>query len=364
MILADLGARVIKVERPNVGDSSRSGLPGAFESVNRNKEGLTLNLKDPMAQEVLQRLVAQADVLVEGFRPGVVERLGADYATLIAKQPKLVYCSLSGYGQYGPYRDMSGYDPNYLAIAGVLSLAGDPCGPPEGFVGAPIADLAGAWFAAISILASLHACARHGIGQYIDIALGDASYALMQSRMVEYLVNGHPDKQAMLSRPGIGVFETADSKYLTIGAAEDHFWDALCEALGLDPWRVDDRFATNRSRREHGREIRDGLTKAFLSRPLEEWLEVLHGVGVPTAPVNSLGEAADDPHARARELVQWIDHPVIGRLPQIRFPGLLSETPATIRERPPLLGEHTDSILRELGYSDTGIGELRAAGAV
>lgn len=364
MILADLGAQVIKVERPGTGDYSRSSYPGTFESVNRNKQSLTLDLKHPRAREVLHRLVRDADVVLEGFRPGVVARLGADYETLRELKPDLVYCSLSGYGQDGPYRDLSGHDPNYLAVAGVLSLAGAPEGPPEGVVGASMADLSGSWFATIAVLAALRARDRHGIGQYIDVALADASYALMQSRMVEYFMNGRPDKATLMARPGIGLFETSDGKYVTIGAAENHFWRALCTTLGLDDWAADDAFATPPQRRAQGSVIRKRLREAFLQRTRDEWLADLRAAGVPCAPVNDLGEAAEDPHAKARHIIEWMDHPVLGRLPQIRFPALMSGTPTTMRTRPPLLGEHTDELLTQLGYDATGIAELREAGAV
>jgi len=363
MILGDLGARVIKVERPK-GDHSRSGLPGSFESVNRNKEGITLDLKQPGAQEVFHRLAARADIVVEGFRPGVVKRLGIDYETLKAIQPRLIYCSISGYGQFGPYRDWPGHDPNYLGIAGVLSLAGDPWGPPEGLVGASMADLSGSWFAVISILAALRSRDRFGVGQSVDVSLTDTSYSLMQSRMVEYLVNEQPSKADLMSRPGIGLFEAKDGRYLTIAALEDYFWKDLCAVVGRDDWATDEEFATNRARRKRGREIRSGLEAVFLERDRDEWLSLLFEAGVPCAPSNDLGEAAIDPHAVERDLVQSMLHPTMGVIPQIRFPVLLSETPAVMTRRPPLLGEHTDDLLRELGYDDGEVSNLHVSGAV
>ena len=338
--------------------------PGSFESVNRNKEGLTLQLKHPAAQEVLRRLVAGADVLVEGFRPGVAERLGAGYDALRQVNPQLVYCSISGYGQEGPYRDQTGHDPNYLAVAGVLSLAGDPDGPPEGVLGASMADLSGAWFAAISILTALRARDRHGIGQYIDLALADASYALVQNRLAEYAVNGRLSKAKLMARPGIGLFETADGRYVTVAAAEDHFWESLCRTAGLDDWLGDSRLATPVGRREHGALIRTRLRTLFLTRTSDEWLAMLDAAGVPCSRVNDLGEAAEDPNAVARGVVQWQDHPILGPVPQVRFPALLSATPARIRTRPPLLGEHTEAILGELGYDDQTIKGWQEAGTV
>jgi crotonobetainyl-CoA:carnitine CoA-transferase CaiB-like acyl-CoA transferase len=364
MILGDLGARVIKIERPGTGDFARSGVPGSFEAVNRNKESVTLDLKRPEAREVLHRLVARAHVFLEGFRPGVAERLGASYETLRAVRPDLVYLSLSGYGQTGPYRDRTGHDPNYLAAAGVLWLAGDPDGPPEGVVGASMADLAGTFWSAISVLAALQARSRHGIGQYIDMSLADAAYSLMTSRMVEYLLAGRPPKADVMARPGIGVFACADGRYLSVAAVEDHFWDAFCGVIGRDDWLADPRLRRNRDRRAHAREIRAALPAIFAARPRGEWLDELVAAGVPAAPVNDLGEAADDPYAAARDLLSWIDHPVLGKLPQVRFAGRLEGTPATIRTRPPLLGEHTESVLAELGYADSERAALRGAGVV
>lgn len=364
MILGDLGARVVKIERPETGDFARSTVPGNFEAVNRNKESVTLDLKRPEAQEVLHRLVRTADVFIEGFRPGVTARLGADYETLRAVKSDLVYLSLSGYGQTGPYRDRTGHDPNYLAISGVLWLAGDPEGPPEGVSGASMADIGGTLWSAICVLAALHARDQYGIGQYVDVALADAAYSLMTSRMVEYLLAGQPAKDVMMSRPGIGLFECSDGRYLSVAAVEDHFWQGFCRVIGKPEWLRDPRFATNRTRREHAKEIRKVLPVIFKTRPLARWLEELIDEGVPAAPVNDLGQAVEDPHAQAREILEWIDHPLVGRLPQVRFAGLLSETPAQIRRRPPLLGEHTDFVLGELGYGVEEVASLRNEGIV
>jgi crotonobetainyl-CoA:carnitine CoA-transferase CaiB-like acyl-CoA transferase len=364
MILADLGARVITVERPGTGHFSRTTVRGSFESVNRNKESLTLDLKQPAAQEVLHRLTRNADIVLEGFRPGVVSRLAADYDTLRAVKPDLIYCAISGYGQDGPYRDLPGHDPNYLAVAGVLSIAGDPLGPPEGVTGASMADLSGAWFAAIAVLAALRARDRYGIGQYIDVALADASYALMQSRMIEYLVNDRPSKEKLMARPGIGLFETRDGSFISIGAAENHFWRRLCTVLGLQDWGLAERFATSAGRRDHGGEIRERLRAGFLRESSAVWLEHLRNAGVPCAPVNDLGAAACDPHAEARKIIEWTEHPDFGTIPSIRFPPIMSATPATTRRRAPMLGEHTDALLSEFGYSTEKIRELHDMHAV
>ena len=364
MILADLGSRVITVERPGTGHFSRTTIRGSFESVNRNKESITLDLKQPAAQEILHRLTRNADVVLEGFRPGVVSRLAADYDTLRAVKPDLIYCAISGYGQDGPYRDLPGHDPNYLAVAGVLSLAGDPLGPPEGVTGASMADLSGAWFAAIAVLAAIRARDKHSIGQYIDVALADSSYALMQSRMIEYLVNDCPSKEELMARPGIGLFETKDGNFISLGAAENHFWRSLCTVLGLQEWGLAERFATSPGRRQHGREIREQLRAGFLRESSAHWLEQLQNAGVPCALVNDLGAAARDPHAVAREIIEWREHPDFGTIPSIRFPPIMSATPATYRTRAPRLGEHTDALLSEFGYSAEKIRELHDSHAV
>jgi formyl-CoA transferase len=365
MILADLGARVIKVERPVTGDYSRhSGVPGSFESVNRNKEGMTLDLKSTLGQEVLHRLVAQSDVIIEGFRPGVSQRLRSDYPTLREINAALIYCSISGYGQSGPYRDLPGHDPNYLSYAGILSLAGEPDGPPTSNVGVSMADLSAAWFSAIAVIAALRARDRHGVGQFIDVALSDSAYALVQNRMTEYLVKGGVDKSTLMSRPGIGLFPTKDNLFLTVAAIEQHFWEPLCEMIEAFDWLEDPSLRTVLQRRAQSERIRSRLENSFLSRTRAEWLQLLRSRGIPCAPVNDLGEAAHDENAVARHVIEYVAHPTYGNLPTVRFPPLLSETPATIRKRPPLLGEHTDEILHELEYSSVVIQQLHVEGVV
>ena len=365
MILGDLGARVIKIERPITGDYSRhNGLAGSFESVNRNKESLTLNLKTADAQRVLHRLIQKADVIVEGFRPGVAARLRCDFELAREIRPKIIYCSISGFGSTGPYRDLPGHDPNYLSYAGVLSLAGEPNGPPSSYVGVSMADLSAAWFAAISVLAAIRARDRHSFGQYIDMSLTDASYALIQNRMTEYLVNDGIEKSDLMSRPGIGLFVASDGLSLTVAAIEQHFWVSLCRAVEADDLLEDPALQSVLQRRTQGERIRSRLEDIFTSKTRDDWLQELQSVGVPCAPVNSLGEASRDPNAIARRIVESVDHPVFGKLPIVRFPPIMSKTPATIRRRPPLLGEHTDDILRELDFSPLEIEELVRNGCV
>jgi crotonobetainyl-CoA:carnitine CoA-transferase CaiB-like acyl-CoA transferase len=365
MILGDLGARVITIERPGLGDYARHrGLPGSFESVNRNKESVTINLKHPDGQAVLMELARRADLVIEGFRPGVAARLGVGYERVARVNPAIIYCSISGYGQSGSHRNLPGHDPNYLAIAGVLSLAGAPDGPPSADVGVSMADLAGAWFAVIAILAAVRARDRHGVGQYIDLALTDASFALVQNRISESLAGGRIGKATVMARPGVGMFAAADGRYLTVGAVEDHFWKALCATVGADDLLTDPGLQTTLDRRGQGERIRTRLAEQFRSRPCQEWISRLREADVPCAPVNDLREAANSDYAQERGIIERIEHPVVKSLGAVRFPARLSATPATTRRRPPLLGEHTADVLGELGYSKQCVAVLESAGVI
>jgi crotonobetainyl-CoA:carnitine CoA-transferase CaiB-like acyl-CoA transferase len=365
MILADLGARIISVEHPNGGHYSRRfGLPASYESVNRNKQSITVDLKTPDGQAIVQRLAERADIVLEGFRPGVAARLGIDYEVLKRLNPRLIYCSISGYGQDGMYRDLPGHDPNYLSIAGVLSLAGDPAGPPSADVAVSMADLAAAWFATIAVLAALRARDRSGCGQAIDLALADAAFALVQNRMTESLADPGIDKATLMARPGAGMFEAQDGQYLTVGALEDHFWLALCETFGASDLLTDPELRTTLQRRAHGKQLRERLAAEFAKRPRDEWIELLRTRDIPCAAVLGLREAADSPYARERHLIASIEHPSLANLRVVRFPPVLRGTPATIRMRPPLLGEHTVDLLRWIGYADEEIAGLRQSGVI
>lgn len=365
MILGDLGARIICVEHPDGGHYSRRlGLPASFESVNRNKESITVDLKNPAGRTIAQQLAASADVVLEGFRPGVAARLEIDYPLLSKANTRLVYCAISGYGQDGAWRDLPGHDPNYLAVAGVLSLAGEPSGPPSADLGTSIADLAAGWFATIAILAALRERDNSGVGQYIDMAMADAAFALVQNRMTESLANADLDKARLMGRPGVGLFEAADGLHLTVGAVEDKFWTALCTLMGAEDLIADPGLQTTRQRRVRGDELRRRLATEFRQRPRDEWIELLRRHDIPCAPVYSLREAAASDYARERHLIEEVAHPGFDRLGLLRFPPVLSRTPGVIRTRPPLLGEHTDAILAELGHSSAAISRLHSSGAV
>jgi crotonobetainyl-CoA:carnitine CoA-transferase CaiB-like acyl-CoA transferase len=312
MVLGDLGARVVKVERPE-GDPARHRAHGRFEAVNRNKESLVLDLKAEAGRERLRRLTDCADVLIEGFRPGVAARLGVGPEALTAANPRLVYCSISGYGQTGPLRDLPGHEKNFLGLSGVLSTIGEP-DRPEARIGVSIADVVAALAAATAVLAALRARERDGRGQVVDLALADACYLLATTRLFDALVGG-VDPTAAYDRPGMGVFGAADGRLLTLAAAGDEERDRLFALTGPD--------------------IAAGIRTA----PRDEWLRRLSEAGISSGPLNDLREAAAEPQAQARGILRWLETDA-GRLPQVLFPALLSETPAAIRRPPPRLDEH------------------------
>jgi crotonobetainyl-CoA:carnitine CoA-transferase CaiB-like acyl-CoA transferase len=356
MLLGDMGAEVIKVERPGVGDPARL-MPGFFRSINRNKKSVTLNLKHPRAREIMGRLIKEADVFQEGFRPGVVRRLGLDYESLSRENPRLVYCSISGFGQSGPYRDLPGHDINYQALAGMLYCFKDSTGIPIQ-PSLAIADLSSGMFAALGIIAALMLRERTGKGQYIDVSMFDGLISLMSTHFGTFW---HSGKTAREYDAGYGIFKAADGRLFTLGIAhEDWFWQRLCDATGLVQYR-DLGTMERRSRRE---ELRERLQEVFGQMPLSQWLEVLRAEDVPVAPIQDLHEALDDPHVAARQMIQEICNRKGEVTRQISLPIKFSQNPSQMRLPPPELGEHTDEILARVGYDDTEIQRLRQEGVV
>jgi crotonobetainyl-CoA:carnitine CoA-transferase CaiB-like acyl-CoA transferase len=356
MLLADLGAEVLKVEEPGIGDPARQ-LPPFFQSINRNKRSLTLNLKMKKGKRVFYRLIEEYDIFTEGFRPGVAKRLEIDYGTLNEINPRLIYCSISGYGQTGPYRDLPGHDVNYQAMAGMLERFQDKDGEPI-LPDVAIGDLSSGMFAAIGILASLSARDRTGKGQYIDCSMFDGLLSWMTTHFGHYFATGETRRTR---DPGYEIFRTSDNQYLTLGIAhEDWFWDRLCGVLGLDELKglvaVD-----RRGKRE---ELVEKIAYVFKKKRMEEWIEILVKADVPVSPVKSLGEVLDDPHVKEREMIQEMTISGGKKTRQVAFPMKLSSTPATFRMPTPALGEHTDEVLAKLGYDDNQIAILRKEGVI
>lgn len=356
MLLADLGAEVLKVERPGIGDPARY-LPHFFRSINRNKKSLTLNLKLPAAREILYRLVERSDVFTEGFRPGVSSRLGIDYETLHKINPRLIYCSISGYGQEGPYRDLPGHDLNYQAMAGMLDCFRDREGD---FVapGVAIGDLSSGMFASLGILAALMAREKTGQGQYIDVSMFDGLLSWMSIYFGIFFGTGRFDRDR---DAGYGIFQAGDGRSFTLGIAhEDWFWDRLYTAIGLEEYRGIGTI----ERRGRRHELAEKIQAVFSKKTREEWLKLLMEADVPIAPVQDLGQVVEDPHVIFREMIQKISLRSGEENRQVSFPIKLSDMEQNIRIPPPELGEHTEEILEWAGYSKDEIGRFEREGVV
>ena len=359
MQLGDLGADVIKVEPPS-GDLARSmggaelRMPGTdnapFFALNRNKRSIVLDLTQPRDHSVFEALVKTADVLVESFRPGVMKRLGADYETMSALNPRLIYASISGFGQTGPYADRPGFDLIAQGMSGVMSVTGEPGGPPVKS-GVPIADLSVGLIAANGVLAALIARGKTGRGQYIDTSLFESALAMAVWETTEYWATDEPPHALgsahRLSAP-YQAFRTSDG-YITLAALTQSHWQRLCSTLGREDLTNDPRFATNAARMEHRPALVREIETALATRTTDEWVERVLAAGVPAGPIYDFAHVFADPHTRARRMIEEIDHPVAGRVRTLGFPLKMSETPPSVRRAPPLLGEHTNEILRELG---------------
>jgi formyl-CoA transferase/CoA:oxalate CoA-transferase len=371
MQLADMGARVIKVEQPGRGDDTRAWGPpfiGAesayFLSINRNKESLTLDLKSGRA--VLERLLDRADVLVENFRPGTMERLGLGYAAVAARWPRLVYCSISGFGQTGPRRDQPGYDAVVQAEGGLMSITGEADGPAFR-LGVAIADIVSGMFAAQGIALALLARARTGRGQHVDIGMLDSTAALLTYQAAIYFATGQSPTRMGNRHPTIvpyETFEASDGEFV-LAVGSEGLWRRFCELLDAPAVAEDPRFATNRDRVSHYEILRPLLAERIRQRSRAEWIERLMAAGVPCGSVRDVSEVLRDPQMTAREMIAAVEHAALGSVKVLGVPIKLSETPGTVRSGPPTLGQHTDQILRtDLGFSDADITRLRQNGTV
>ena len=373
MQLADMGARVIKIEQPGKGDDTRgwgppfvNGESAYFLSVNRNKESLTLDLKHSAAREVLGRLLERADVLVENFRPGTMSRLGFGYEQLAGRFPRLVYCSISGFGQTGPRRTEAGYDAVVQAEGGLMSITGAADGEPFR-LGVAIADIVSGMFAAQGIAFALLARERTGKGQLVDVGMLDATAALLTYQAGNYFATGQTPGRLGNRHPTIVPYETfeASDGTFVIAVGNDEQWRRFCATAGLDALGADERFATNRARVAHYEALRPLIAERLESESRELWVNRLRGAGVPCGSVRDVAEVLNDPQIEAREMVRQIEHAVAGAIRVTGVPIKLSATPGTVRTSPPLLGEHTDAVLgRDAGYTGDEIASLRARGAV
>lgn len=372
MTLADMGAEVIKIEPPQ-GDASRGypplnaqGESPSFLSMNRNKKGIVLDLADSRGQAAARELAERADVLVENFATGVMQRLGLDYESIAARNPRLIYCSISAYGRSGPYAGRAGYDPVIQAESGMLSLNGDPGGTPYRS-GVAFVDLGAGMFAAQAVLAALYARTVNGHGQFIDVPLYDSAISLTCYHAMTFLSSGrHPGRQGNGSPivGPMGLFDAKDGKFfLTI--AGDSVWRKLVKALGDPPELAGPDFATNAQRVQRSDDLAALLGAYFRSQPLDHWIARLRNHGVPAGPVRDIPEAAQAPETIERGIVGMAPHAGSGRVPNVRFPQAMQGTPLVQPRGAPLLGEHTDAVLSTLlGYAPERIASLRADGVL
>jgi crotonobetainyl-CoA:carnitine CoA-transferase CaiB-like acyl-CoA transferase len=382
--LADLGAEVIKVERPKVGDDSRGFGPpwvkdragkdtrdsAYFTSANRGKKSLTLNIALPQGQAIARELAAKSDVLLENYKFGDLARYGLGYEQLKAVNPRLVYCSVTGFGQTGPYRERPGYDFMIQGMGGMMSVTGEPDGSPGGGpqrAGVPIADIITGMYASIAICAALAHRERSGEGQHLDLALLDSQIALLAYQNTNYFATGIPPKRIGNLHPNIvpyQPFRAADGE-LILACGNDNQYRKFCEAAGRPELATDPRFATNGKRVENRAELTRLLAEVFAGKRKQEWLELLEAAGIPNGPINDVAQVYAEPQVKARGVRIELEHAAAGALPLVASPMRFSGTPLEYRLAPPVLGEHTDEILSGvLGKHVAEIERLRAAGVI
>ena len=373
MQLADLGAEVIKVERPGAGDDSRSFAPpyqgdqsAYFLSINRSKRGVAIDLKSERGREILWRLIAESDVLVENFRPGAMDRLGMGYEAVRAARPSIVYASISGFGDTGPQRNRPGYDVIVQGEAGIMDLTGQSDGPPQK-VGTSIADLVSGLTAAQGILAALYARRESGEGQHVRVSMYEAVAALLTFNAGIYFATGASPRRRGNEHATIVPYETFETSdgWINLGVANDDLWRRFCAAAGCADVVADPRFATAANRVRHRAELIPLVQAVVKQRTREAWLACLDAAGVPCGAIRSVGEVCDGDLLAARGMVTEVDHPSAGRVRMLKSPVGLSATPLDVYTAPPRLGEHTDSVLGDLlGLSVDDIRALREDGVV
>jgi formyl-CoA transferase len=372
MLLGDLGADVIKIEPPKTGDQTRGAmgfkLKGAdslgFLNMNRNKRSIALDLKTEAGKSVLLRLAKDADILVENYRPGALRRMGLGWDDLRAVNPKLVYTSISGFGQTGPWADRPGFDLMAQAMSGVMSVTGYAGGPPVK-AGVPVADIGCALFAVYATLAAYTGAQRTGQGQHVDASLFDSALAFSVWDVCDWWGTGKPPQP-------LGTANKMTAPYQAMACADGHFvmgansqklWEQLCRLLGREELLADPRFSTIALRLQHRAELQEELERTFRTQGKDHWVALLLDNGLPAGPILSYPEAFGSDHAQARGMRMEIDHPVEGKVPNIGFAVKLSGTPQQVRRHPPLLGEHTQELLAELGCDAAEMARLREQGA-
>jgi formyl-CoA transferase/CoA:oxalate CoA-transferase len=373
MLAADMGARVIKIEHPDRGDDTRAwgppfidGESAYYLSINRNKESVAVDFKTPEGRDVIERLLARADVVVENFRPGTLDRLGLGYADVAARYPRVIYVSISGFGQTGPRRDEAGYDAVAQAEGGLMAVTGMGDGPAVR-VGVAIADIAAGMFAFQGLLLALIARGTTGRGQWVDVGMLDVVASLLSYQATRYLTTGEPPPRSGNRHLTIAPYDTYDvaDGVLVLAIGNDRQWDAFCGVLGLPELAADARYRTNAGRVTHYATLRPALERELRPHGLGPLVATLRNAGVPCGAVRSVEEALTDPQILARAMIETVDHPTIGALRLLGVPVKLSDTPGAVRLPPPRLGQHTAQVLAaDLGFSAAQIDQLVERGAI
>jgi len=382
--LADLGASVIKVEKPGAGDDTRTYAPpyaatsdgvqstesAYFLSTNRGKRSVTIDFFHPEGQKLVQALAAKSEVVIENFKVDGLAKYGLDYPSIRTLNPGLVYCSITGFGQTGPYRHRPGYDFMIQGIGGLMSITGEPDQRPGGGpvkVGVAVADVFTGLYATIAILGALAHRDRTGVGQHIDLALLDTQVAVLANQAMNYLVTGVAPQRLGNAHPNIVPYQTfgASDGHIIVAVGNENQYARLCEVIDRADLASDERFATNASRVNHRDELIAILQDIFATRTMRQWLDALERVGVPCGPINTIADVFADPQVQARGLRLDLPHPAIGSVPSVANPIKYSATPIAYRSAPPMLGADTDEILRDmLGLAASEIARLRKAGIV
>jgi crotonobetainyl-CoA:carnitine CoA-transferase CaiB-like acyl-CoA transferase len=373
LMLADMGAEVIKIEKTPKGDDTRYSVPpkigdeaASFLMMNRNKRGVVIDLKTKGGAEILRRLIAKADVLVENFAPGVLERLGFGYEAMHKEFPGLIYCSLSGFGRTGPYQERRGFDLVAQAMSGIMSFTGErPDGPPVK-CGAPLSDITAGILAALGILAAYTNKLKTGQGQWVETSLYEAALVQTYWQSAIALATGVAPKAMGSAHPlnaPYQAFEAADG-WIVVGGANQKHWGLMLEAMGLSELAQDSRFATGADRMAHLKELDAELSKRYREKPSQYWLDELDKRGVPCGPVRNMLQALSDPQTLARDMVVEVEHATLGPVKTMGLPIKFSETPGKVRTGAPLYGQHTREVLREYGFDEQQIRQLEEEGAV
>lgn len=373
LMLGDNGADVIKVEIPGSGDDTRKWGPpfigeesAYYLSINRNKRSLTLNLQDAQAQEVFMKLALDIDVVVENFTPGVMGRFGLDYDAVKAVNPKVVYCSISGFGQDGPYRNRPAYDQIMQGVGGLMSITGEPDGEPQK-IGIAVTDIGAGMWSAFAIMAALNHRGKTGEGQYIDISMLDAQVAWLTYQAAFFFANGEAPKRMGAAHPTLvpyQAFMCKDGKYINVAVGSERIWERFCQGMEREDLKDHPDYATNSVRVNNRGAMVSMLQEIFLTRPVAEWVKDLQAANVPCGPINDLADVFADPQVLARNMYLEMAHPTLGSIKQTGLPIKFSLTPGGLDRHPPLLGEHNQEILKSLGYSEADVQSLMAQSVI